>query len=322
MNESSGHLPVVGIDLGATNMLLGIIGADDRIIARRHTKTEGEKGFTHVLDKLISGVHGICDDAGLRSEDLGGIGIAVAGAVDIASGVVLDAHNLKWQDVPLRSKLKEVFAKPISVDNDVNAAVWCEYRIGAGRGCGDLFGVWVGTGIGGGLVLNDQLYHGAFSTAGEFGLTISTPDGETEFRTVEDHAGRTGLRRAIARELPHYPESIIFQLTRGDAARIGTKELAEAFHGNDELTCRIITRGADLLGIAIANFVTFLAVDTVIIGGGITEALGERYLDLIRKAFERDVFPARCRACRIVATELKADAGVLGAAMLARDATA
>ena len=88
-----------------------------------------------------------------------------------------------------------------------------------------------------------------------------------------------------------------------------------------ELTCRIIARGADLLGIAIANFVTFLAMDTVIIGGGITEALGERYLDLIRKAFERDVFPARCRDCRIVATKLKADAGLLGAALLARDAS-
>ncbi len=322
MKEPSEHLPVVGIDLGATNMLLGIVDGDDRIITRRHTKTEGEKGISHVLEKLISEVQGVCDDAGLGSEDRGGIGIAVAGAVDVASGVVLDAHNLKWKNVPLRRKLEDAFGKPVYVDNDANASVWGESRVGAGRGGGDLFGVWVGTGIGGGLVLNDKLYHGAFSTAGEFGLTIITPDGKSNFRTVEDHAGRTGMRRVIAREMQNHPESIIFQLTRGDAARIGTNELAEAFHGNDELTCRIITRGADLLGIAIANFVTFLAVDTVIIGGGITEALGERYLDLIRKAFERDVFPARCRACRIVATELQADAGLLGAALLARDASA
>ena len=321
MNERSEHLPVVGIDLGATNMLLGIIGADNQVIARRHTKTEGEKGISHVLEKLISEVRGVCDDAGLKTEAWGGIGIAVAGAVDIVSGIVLDAHNLKWKNVPLKSKLEEAFGRPVYVDNDVNAAVWGESRVGAGRGAGDLFGVWVGTGIGGGLILNDKLYHGAFSTAGEFGLTISTPDGKSKFRTVEDHAGRTGMRRVIAREMQNHPESIIFQLTRGDAARIGTNELAEAFHGEDELTCRIIARGADLLGIAIANFVTFLAVDTVIIGGGITEALGERYIDLIRKAFERDVFPARCRACRIVATELKADAGLLGAALLARDAS-
>lgn len=302
-------------------MLLGVIDGDNRIISRRHTLTEGEKGSPHVIEKLIVEVKGICEDAGLQTSDLGGIGIAVAGAVDIASGVVLDAHNLKWKNVPLRGKLAEAFGKPVHVDNDVNAAVWGERRAGSGRGAGDLFGIWVGTGIGGGLVLNDELYHGAFSTAGEFGLTISTPDGKKGFRTVEDHAGRAGMRRVIAREMQDHPESILFQLTKGDAAKIGTEELAKAFHDEDELACRIISRGADLLGIAIANFVTFLAVDTVIIGGGITEALGERYLDLIRKAFERDVFPDRCKACRIIATELKADAGLLGASLLARNQT-
>ena len=318
MTETSSQPPVIGIDLGATNMLLCVVDENGTIIAKAHRQTDGQSGFEHVLNNLVQGVHELCAQANIEVSAAGAIGVAVAGAVDIETGVVLDAHNLKWKNAPLREKLHQRLNLPVTIDNDVNAATWGEYLLGAGRNRGDLFGVWVGTGIGGGLVLNGELYHGAFSTAGEFGLTIITPDGEENFRTVEDHAGRAGMQRIFARDLPNHPESVLHELCQGDPNQIGTRELAEAQRREDILGGKVIDRGAKLLGIAIANFVTFLAVETVIVGGGITEALGDSYLGKVREAFAANVFPDRCRSCEIIPTKLESEAGLLGAALLAR----
>lgn len=320
MNESSSAKPVIGIDIGATNMLLCVASRSGEIIARHHSLTEAGQGFNHVLENLIRSVHQVCEQSGRRIEDIESVGVAVAGAVDHASGVVLMAQNLQWSDIPLLSILQDKLGKPVVIENDVNAAIWGEYRTGAGLGQGDCFGVWVGTGIGGGLILNQRLYHGALSTAGEFGMTIITPEGKTGSRTVEDHAGRTGMRRHLARLLVDHTDSVLHELSGGDAERIGTNELARAYEQNDPLACKVIDRGAALLGTAIANFVTMLSVDTVIVGGGITEALGDTYLQHVRDQFDRDVFPERCRSCRIIKTQLESDAGMLGAALLALEA--
>lgn len=300
-------------------MLLGIIAPDKSIIARHHVSTESEGGLDHVLGNLLRGIDDLCALGNVSLEDIGAIGLAVAGAVDIDNGVVLDAHNLKWLNVPLRDLLQKKTGRPVVLDNDVNAATWGEFKAGAGKGRGDQFAVWVGTGIGGGIILNGELYHGSFSTAGEFGLTISKPDGEEGFRTIEDLASRTGYRRTLDRVLPKHPRSMLSELSGGDASRLGTKELAQAYHANDELAGEVIDRGARLLGTSIANFVTFLSVDTVIMGGGLTEALGERYLEVIRESFRQDVFPERCQQCEIMLTGLASDAGLLGAGLLAME---
>lgn len=317
MSESSSVKHVIGIDIGATNMLLCVASQSGEIIARHHELTEAGKGFNHVVERLVRSVHRVCEQSGRRFDDIESVGVAVAGAVDHATGIVLKAQNLKWRNTPLLGILQKKLGKPVVIENDVNAAIWGEYRMGAGRDRGDCFGVWVGTGIGGGIILNQRLYHGALSTAGEFGMTISTPEGESGYRTVEEHASRSGMSRHIARLLIDHPDSLLHELSSGDVECIGTNELALAYEQNDPLACKVIDRGADLLGTAIANFVTMLSVDTVIIGGGITEALGDRYLQKIREQFEWDVFPEECRSCRIIKTQLESDAGMLGAALLA-----
>lgn len=320
MAQPQPNPPVLGIDLGATNMLLGLVDEDGRVLSRRHRETEGAQGVDHVIENVAQGARDIAAAAGLAPESLAGIGVAVAGAVDATRGVVLNGFNLNWHDAPLAARLESLLGAPVLVDNDVNAAVWGEYTSGAGRGCRDCFGVWVGSGIGGGIVLGGALYHGAFSTAGEFGLTISHPDGPTGARTVEDLAGRIGMRRQIARELPSHDGSMLHELCKGKTDRLGTAELARAYATDDDLACRIINHGADRIGVAIANFVTMLSIDTVILGGGLVEAFGDPYLNRIRAAFARDVFPERCRECRLLRTELEGDAGVIGAALLARAA--
>ena len=293
---------VVGIDLSATNLQFGVVDADNAIIGRARARTQADQGRDQVIANVCAGVRAACDAARITLDDVAAVGVAAAGAIDMPRGVILTAPNLHWQDVPLRDILRAELGRPVALDNDVNGAVWGEYHLGAGRGKGDVLGVWVGTGVGGGLVLDGSLYHGDRFTAGEIGHTVIDPAGKPDERTVEDLCSRTALRRVLGEQLK-------------------TSAIAEAYRAGDPATCDTVNRSADLLGIAIANWVTLLSLDAVIIGGGITEALGEPYVKHIRESFDRDVFPDELRTCEISVTTLAADAGLLGAALLAREAS-
>ncbi len=317
------HAPLVmGVDLGGTNMNFGVVDGRCSIVGRARGKTEAAKGLERVVDNLVRGVHEACAAAGAGLADVAAVGIAAAGAVDIPRGVILEAPNLKWTDVPLRDILAGRLCRPVVLDNDVNGAVWGEYRLGAGRGRGDLLGVWVGTGIGGGLVLNGRLHYGAFFTAGEVGHTYIIPDAPRGEREVEDLCSRTGMLRAMRRRAAEHPDSPVARLAEGDDAMMGTATIRQAYAAGDALACSVVDRAAWLLGVAIANCITVLALDTVIVGGGITEALGEPYLERIRESFRAAVFPDRCRQCELLMTELAADSALLGAALLAAESIA
>jgi glucokinase len=322
MQSSPRNAPVVGIDVGGTNMQFGVVDASHAIIGRAAARTEAGEGLDHVLNNIVAGVEAACRAAGLKHEDIAAVGVVAAGAMDIPDGIVLIAPNLDWHDVRLRDLLQQRIGRPVVLDNDVNGATWGEYHLGAGDGCGDALGVWVGTGVGGGLVLGGRLHHGDFFTAGEIGHTVIEPSGPPGRRTIEDLCSRTGVRNIIGDGLSDHPDSIIHELTAGDVNRLGTDQVKAACEAGDELTVTVIHRAADLLGAAIANWVTMLSLRTVFIGGGITEALGEPYLNRIRASFRSDVFPDRCRDCRLVMTKLAADSGLLGAALLARQAIA
>ncbi|MDY7109547.1 MAG: ROK family protein [Planctomycetota bacterium] len=313
---------MIGIDVGGTNMQFGVVDATGALIGRAAAKTEADEGLDHVLDNIVAGLQAACRAADLGPADIAAVGVVAAGAMDIPNGLVLIAPNLDWRDVPLRDLLQQRIGRPVVLNNDVNGATWAEYQLGAGDGQGDALGVWVGTGVGAGLVLGGRLHTGDFFTAGEIGHTVIEPAGPAGRRTVEDLCSRTGIRNVIGDRLPDHPGSIIHELTGGDMTRLGTEQIKSAYEAGDALAVDVIHRAADRLGVAIANFVTMLAMRTVFIGGGITEALGEPYLDRVRASFLTDVFPARCRDCRLVMTKLAADSGLLGAALLARRATA
>ena len=206
----------------------------------------------------------------------------------------------------------------VALDNDVNVAAWGEAQLGAARGRANTLAVWVGTGVGAGLVLDGRLWRGPRHTAGEIGHVVLFPGGQPGFMTVEDVCSRTGIVNALRRLLPMYPDSALHKLIaeRADAGSIGSSTLARAYEKDDELTRRVIDKSAEFLGVAIANIVTMLSIDCVVLGGGVTEALGGAYVARVTKSFERSVFPAVLRKTDIVASTLKDDAGVYGAAML------
>jgi len=270
--------PVIGVDLGGTNMAIGVVDEKGRVMGRCKRKTKAMEGRDRVLARLVEGVERACEEAKVPMKSIAGVGVGAPSAVDWDKGVVIHAGNLGWKRLPLREILEKKLDLPVVVDNDVNVAAFGESRVGAGKGKGDLLAVWVGTGIGGGFILDGKLYRGQLHTAGEIGHVVMFPGAGPGHRKLEEHCSRTAMVRSMLMLLGHYPDSMLREFLKGQdegEPSIGSGVIAECLQKGDPLVTSVVNASADLLGLAIANFLTVLSLPTVILGGGVTEALGK-----------------------------------------------
>jgi glucokinase len=305
-----------GVDLGGTNIQVGIIDHDGQVLGRSKLKTDPESGFEGVVERVIKGIRTACEDAEIRFEDLECIGVGTPGPVDPGTGVVLEAVNLRWDNAPLRSVLTSKTKLDVCVDNDVNAAIYGEWKHGAGRRASDLMGVWVGTGVGGGLILRGQPFSGHFHTAGEIGHMILVPGAAPGSRSLEHNCSRTAVAERIAQLIRANRKSSLAGAF-GKGGRIKSKTLAEAYHSGDQLVCEVINDSADRLGMAVGSIATLLSLERIIVGGGLTEALGAPYVERIRAATIREAFPKAVKKIEVIESALGDDAGIIGAGLLA-----
>lgn len=308
----------LGIDLGGTNIQAGLLDGNDKLLATDRLKTKAEAGEDAVVKRIAKLSQTVAEKAGVKLEDIAGVGIGAPGAINYKKGVVLNAVNLCWTDFPLAKALGKELGLPVEVDNDVNVGTWGEFKAGAGKGYSDLMGIFVGTGIGGGIVLGGELYHGHFLTAGEVGHTVLNADAGLGRCTLENLASRTNIVNQIKQLIRSNHPSVISDLTEGDLTRVRSKILAEAFRQEDYIAMTVIGRAAHYIGVSIANAVTLLSLPCVVVGGGVTEALQEDWIELIRDVFEEYVFPPELTKCKIVSSKLGDDAGTIGAALLAK----
>ncbi len=308
---------VVGIDLGGTNMQAGVVDANGAVLGRAYAETRPEEGEAAVMDRLAQLARDACARAATGIDGIEAVGIGAPGAIDHGRGVVLEAPNLRWNDVPLAEQLgPRLDGVRVRLDNDVNVATLGECRHGAGAGADEALGIWVGTGIGGGIVLGGQVHHGGFGTAGEIGHVLLFPTAPLGQRRLEEIASRAAIERRLTQLVRANHESAI-----GGAVEQGTLDIRtvqDAYQSGDALVTHVVDEAADLLGRVVANAVTLLGIRLVILGGGLTESLGEPYLKRVRAAAHEHVFPARCAEVEIVETALRREAGIIGAALLAR----
>ncbi len=311
---------LVGIDLGGTNMTVGVLDARGNLLGKAKRKTKAKVGRDGVIARIAECVDRACADAGVTRAQVRAVGIGAPGPVDVERGVVIKSGNLGWEDVALRDLLASALGVPVALDNDVNVAAYGEVVLGAARGHAHALAVWVGTGLGGALVLNGAIFQGSYFTAGELGYTVVVPEGGPGASTLEEHCSRSAMTVAIRRLLPSFPDSALNALLRDvdPLDPIGSAVIAEAYAAGDDLATRVVHHAADTLGLAIANWITVLSIDAVILGGGVVEALGKPFAERVRRTFDRRVFPAVCRKCELLTSELGDLAGVYGAAMVAR----
>lgn len=308
-----------GIDLGGTNIQVGVLNEEAKVLGRAKKKTKASEGADAVIARLVDGVRSACDEAGVDLRQLAGLGIGAPGAIQPETGTVIEAGNLGWKDVPLKEVLESKLGLPVVLDNDVNCAVYGEFRAGAAQNARDIFGVWVGTGIGGGLILDRKLFYGHFFTAGEFGHVIIFPAALPGNRTVEQNCSRTSIAERIVRLATTGRRSVVTEMLDPDSERLKSKAIAKAYAQNDELVREVVDTAADLLGTAIAGVVSLLSLEMIVIGGGLTEAIGDPFVDRVRDAVRRHVFPEKCKEVQVVGTKLLDDAGVIGAGLIAKD---
>ncbi len=310
---------VVGIDLGGTHMQIGLVDPLNHIIARTRDLTMAEEGLDAVVARMAEGVRAVCQQAGIPIERVGGVGVGAPAPVDGDTGLILTAPNLRWVNVDLPALLsRHLPGCRFAVDNDVNAAGWAEAQIGAGVGSRFVLAVWIGTGIGGAVILDGKMVYGRFGTAGEIGQTVIDHRTAPARRILERNAARSAIIQDLQALMSTNHPTMLLDLTHGQVDSLNLHHVGEAIRAGDPLTLDVVNHALDLIGTTIANAVTLLSLDCVVVGGGIIETLGPLLMPRLRQSFDAAVFPDACKQCKIVETKLRENAGLLGAALLAR----
>ncbi len=304
----------VGIDLGGSKLRAGLLSQSGQLAGRLEIQTEAWKGPASVLANLKGLVTQLLDSTD-RSR-VAGIGIAAAGQIHPKTHAVVYAPNLDWHDVPLREEIESAFGLPTYVENDVRAAAWGEYRFGVGRGTQSLIAVFVGTGVGSGAVMDGLLLHGFNNVAGELGHTQVVKDGLPcgcgQRGCVEAYASGSGFVRRLEAALGAGVKTSLAKATGGEPARLTAALVArEAAHG-DGFAREIWAEAEQYLGMALANYVTLLNPELLVLGGGVmitVPALADALAERIRA-----LTTVLARGVRVERAALGDSAGIFGAA--------
>jgi len=314
-----------GIDLGGTKILAVVVDGRTTILgqARRATPTAG--GPPDVVAKLAQTLEDAAAQAGCTTAELVAVGVGAPGAVNSETGVLAYAPNLpRWDEpYPLAAELSRRAAAPVVLGNDVGVAVDAEFRLGAGKPFHSILGIWWGTGVGGGLVLDGRRWVGR-GAAGEFGHTVVKLGGRAEPKglrgTVEAYAGRAAME-ARARKLVakgHKTKLFAIMEERG-RTRLSSGVWARALEQSDAMAAKLIETAVEAIGVGAASTVNLLDLEAVVIGGGLGTRLGQAYADRIAEAMQPHLFQPQ-KAPPVLAAQLGDLGGAIGAALLASEA--
>lgn len=311
---------IIGIDIGGTNLVVGAVAEDgSRLVALNSEPTRPEEGPDAVLRRLagqarrtIDQVKGEVPDA-----EILGVGVGAPGPLDTRQGIVFLTPNLGWVNLPLRQRMADGLGLPATLDNDANCAVLGEWWRGAARGTRHAIGFTIGTGIGGGIIVDGRLYHGASDCAGEFGhMTIDTGGRRCNcgnYGCIEAYASGPAIALRAIEAIESGADSRIPGYVAGDLRRVTAQTVYQAAQDGDDLALEVVRDTAKYLGVAVANLVNVFNPEVVVICGGVTLA-GDRLFVPLQQEVNRRAFKPAVQACRIVPGELTGTAGVYGAA--------
>ncbi len=307
----------IGVDLGGTSIKLGVVTNTGRIISKISVRTEAEKGPKKVIENIISSIQ---DLTGKSNYKISGIGIGCPGVVTPGKGIVENPPNLPgWEKVNIGKIMNQEFKRPVFVDNDANAAAIGELIFGSGKKYKSFIMITLGTGVGGGIVINKKIYHGDFGAAGEIGHISIDYNGPKcncgSYGCIEAYAGNLYLRERIRTELRKHPQSKIWKLINNDLSKVSPRNVQLAAETGDAFAKSVIEELGVHLGSAFASLCNVLDISVFIMGGGIA-GFGKPLFDSIKQTIAKRVMaPIRPRV-RVLPAKLKNDAGIKGASAL------
>jgi len=309
---------VVGVDLGGTKIAVGLFTSEGKLTLQHLQPTRAQEGPQAVIEGLRQAIVRIVSQAGIDFSQLKGIGLAAAGAIDSHNGVVTLSPNLPgWRNIPLRQIMKDSLGVTTYLTNDANAAALGEYLFGAGQNVANLVYVTVSTGIGGGIIINGEVYEGVSGAAGEVGhMTIDINGPACNCGSngcLETLASGAALAREAGRHIEAGEGVAILEASGGDLAQVSAKTVFLAAQQGDRLAGELIRQTGCYLGVGLANLVNIFNPELIIIGGGLSN-MGERLLEPARGVMRERAYQISASAVRIVPAVLGNDSGLIGAA--------
>lgn len=312
----------VGVDFGGTKTLAAVVNIDNgKLVAVSKKKTKPQEQGD-LLKRIMTVVDDALSEANVDLKKVAGIGIGAAGMVNRKDGVLLNAVNIGVQDLPITQPLTERYQVPARLGNDVEVATLGELHFGAGRNCDNFVCIFVGTGIGSGIVRDGRMYYGATGTAGEIGHIILYPDGRQcgcgAFGCLEAYASRTAIAKSIVCEMNRGAESQLSDKVDMAKGILRSKALAQALEAGDPVVHNAVVEAAEFMGIGLATIMNFYNPKRIIIGGGVVEAV-DLYFEITAQEAQRRALLIPSRKIEIVRAELGDYAGTIGAAMLCKN---
>ena len=282
------------LDVGGTKVLGAIFNEKDEIIYRlkKRSKSSGE-GSADVEKVIVSVVEEMISESGIDRSKLNAIASCAPGVVDQDRGIVLFTPNLPWRDYDMASSMRKKFGVPFFVGNDVNLGVLGEYHFGAGRGYQNIVGFFVGTGMGGGLILNGSLYTGNQFKAAEYGHMVLDPEGPLcncgQRGCLEAFSSKQGMSAYIRQQAARGRETMMAEAVQDGVFR--SKKLKKALEAGDKVAMEAVDRSCHWLAVAAGNMINIFSPDLILFGGGVIEAVGDLFLKKILDEVDRYCMP-------------------------------
>ncbi len=310
----------LGIDLGGTNIVAGVVDDKYRIVATAKRKTNLPRPAEEIVDDLVAVAYEAIESAGLTSDDIDGYGIGCPGSIDHETDSVPYSNNLEFYDLPLGQMLYEKTGKKFYVENDANAAAYGEYIAGAGKGTKNFIAITLGTGVGGGIIIDGKIYSGSNGAGGELGHTVIQMGGQActcgRFGCWETYASATALVRQTKQAMMRYKNSRMWEICDGNIENANGVTAFKAKRLGDRVGSMVVDEYIRYVAVGIANVLDTFQPDMICIGGGVSKE-GEYLTDPLNEYVEGENYARHMKIKTIIKTaDLGNDAGIIGAAYL------
>ncbi|MCI0744027.1 MAG: ROK family protein [Verrucomicrobia subdivision 3 bacterium] len=312
----------IGVDLGGTKIYAGVFDPGLALVGTTKLSTKSDRGHAAVIERLARCVRDAIDECDLSSKNIRAVGVGAPGTVDGETGRVVFAPNLGWQNVPLQKELQKQLEMPVFVGNDCTLGMLGVYAQELKAKPSHVIGIFIGTGIGGGLILNGEPYTGAGHAAGEVGHMVINMGGPKcacgNQGCLEAVASRTAIFRRVAAAVKDGQKTILTDMLGDELKDLRSGDLRKAIRRGDKLVERVVSDAADCIGIAVGNLINIFSPEIVVLGGGVIEALDDEMLPTISKIARQHVLPGTEKSIEIISSKLGDHAGIVGAAVFAR----
>ena len=325
MGDNNGRNFLVGVDLGGTKILAGVFDSKLQPMGATKFSTKAQRGPDAVLERVARCVMDAIDECDLDRKQIRGVGIGAPGVVDPEHGEVIFAPNLDWKDVGLVKTLEKQIDLPVFLENDCHVCMLGVYEQELKSKPRQVVGIFIGTGIGGGLIINGELFTGSHHTAGELGHMVLDVNGPKcscgNKGCFEVLASRLAIFRAIQAAIKNGAKSELTEMLGDDLKDLRSGDIRKAIRRGDKVVEKIVEDAAEYIGIAVANLVNLLNPEVVVLGGGVMEALSDEMMPHVIKSAKAHIMPGLFKNVEIMPSKLGDNAGITGAAVLSRDKT-